>query len=64
LHHFSFVLLKSADGFDDQGRKYNWQGQLEDWWTERDAAEYEKRVEVMVEQANAFQVTTRPCKAT
>ena len=27
-----------------------------DWWTEEDGKEYESRVEVMVEQANKFQV--------
>jgi putative endopeptidase len=42
--------------FDDKGRKYNCEGVLEDWWTASDAAEYEKRVAVMVEQANAFEV--------
>lgn len=42
--------------FDDKGRKFNFAGILHDWWTLEDATEYEKRVEVMVEQANAFQV--------
>ena len=27
-----------------------------DWWTEEDGKEYEARVEVMVEQANKFEV--------
>jgi putative endopeptidase len=43
-------------GFDDKGRKFNFAGVLHDWWTENDAEEYEKRVEVMVEQANNFEV--------
>jgi endothelin-converting enzyme/putative endopeptidase len=30
-------------GFDDKGRRYDAQGNLTDWWTEEDAAEYEKR---------------------
>lgn len=42
--------------FDDKGRKYNFRGVLEDWWTADDAEEYEKRVGVMVDQANAFEV--------
>lgn len=41
---------------DDKGRKFNFEGILQDWWTEADAAEYEKRVEVMVQQANDFTV--------
>lgn len=43
-------------GFDDKGSKYNSEGILDDWWTPADADEYAKRVAVMVEQANAFQV--------
>lgn len=43
-------------GFDDQGRKFNSDGNMIDWWTKADGDEYEKRVEVMVKQANAFQV--------
>ena len=31
-----------------------------DWWTEADGAEYEKRVEVMVKQASAFEVHGTP----
>jgi putative endopeptidase len=43
-------------GFDDKGRQFNFAGVLDDWWSEADATEYEKRVQVMVEQANAFEV--------
>jgi len=31
-------------GFDDQGRKYDPQGNLRDWWTAEDGKEFEKRV--------------------
>lgn len=31
-------------------------GVLNDWWTEADSEEYEARVEVMVQQANNFEV--------
>jgi len=30
-------------GFDDQGRKFDAQGNLRDWWTEEDGKEFEKR---------------------
>jgi putative endopeptidase len=43
-------------GFDDKGRKFNSEGNMIDWWTESDGKEYEKRVDVMVDQANSFQV--------
>lgn len=43
-------------GFDDQGRKYNHEGELKDWWTAGDAAEFDKRAQVMVEQYDGFTV--------
>jgi len=43
-------------GFDDQGRKFNADGNMIDWWTEADGEEYMKRVGVMVRQANAVEV--------
>lgn len=43
-------------GFDDKGRKFNFEGNMMDWWTKEDGEEYEKRVEVMVEQANKIEV--------
>jgi len=43
-------------GFDDKGRQYNFQGNMEDWWTVADGEEYERRVEVMVNQANEYKV--------
>jgi putative endopeptidase len=43
-------------GFDDSGRKYNHEGELKDWWTPEDAAEFDKRAAVMVEQYNNFEV--------
>ena len=42
-------------GFDDQGRQYDATGALRDWWTKTDAAEYEKRAKVLVEQFNEFE---------
>lgn len=39
-------------GFDSDGRKYDADGNLKDWWTEADAREYERRAHVLVEQFN------------
>ncbi|MDJ0928905.1 MAG: M13 family metallopeptidase [Gammaproteobacteria bacterium] len=44
-----------SHGFDDQGRKFDGDGRLRDWWTAEDAAEYERRAQVLVEQYSAFQ---------
>ena len=38
-------------GFDDQGCQYNAKGNLENWWAKADKEEYEKRVDVQVQQA-------------
>ena len=38
-------------GFDDQGSQYDAKGNLENWWAKADKEEYEKRVEVQVQQA-------------
>jgi putative endopeptidase len=42
-------------GFDDQGRKFDALGNLNDWWTQADAAEFERRAQVMVQQFNAYE---------
>jgi len=31
-------------GFDDEGRQFDAKGDLKDWWTKKDAAEFEKRI--------------------
>jgi putative endopeptidase len=41
-------------GFDDQGRKSDGDGNLTDWWTPTDGAEFEKRAKMMVAQYNQF----------
>ena len=43
-------------GFDDSGRKYDSKGTLRDWWVAEDGLEYERRADVMVKQAESFQV--------
>ncbi len=43
-------------GFDDQGRKYDKEGNLRDWWTEEDAKKFEERAAVMVEFFDNIQV--------
>ena len=44
-------------GFDDQGRQYDKDGNLKDWWTEADAEEFKKRAQVMVDFFSAIEVT-------
>ena len=41
-------------GFDDQGSKYDGDGNLNDWWTQADRDEFEERARVLIEQYNAL----------
>jgi putative endopeptidase len=41
-------------GFDDQGRQFDAQGNLRNWWTPEDAAEFEKRAECLIKEYSAF----------
>ncbi len=41
-------------GFDDQGRKYDPQGNLRDWWTEQDGKEFETRASCVADEYSNF----------
>jgi len=45
-----------SHGFDDQGRKYDGNGNLNDWWTEADAAAFSERAQKLVAQYAAIEV--------
>ncbi len=45
-----------SHGFDDQGRQFDGDGNLKDWWTKSDADEFKKRTDRIVEQYNAFTI--------
>ncbi|MDH4048852.1 MAG: peptidase M13 [Gammaproteobacteria bacterium] len=42
-------------GFDDQGSKYDGDGNLKSWWTDDDRARFEERTRGLVEQFNGFE---------
>jgi putative endopeptidase len=42
-------------GFDDQGRSYDGDGALRDWWTEADATEYRARAQKLVDYVSQFE---------
>ncbi len=42
-------------GYDDQGRKYDAEGNLNEWWTEADAAEFQRRSQRVVDQYGAYE---------
>jgi putative endopeptidase len=41
-------------GFDDQGRQFDAQGNLSNWWTPEDAKEFETRAECFIKEYSAF----------
>ena len=47
-------------GFDDQGREFDKDGNMANWWTEADAAAFKARTDILVEQFN--QIVILPAK--
>lgn len=43
-------------GFDDQGAKFDGEGNMRDWWTEQDLKEFAARGKALVEQYNNYAV--------
>ena len=43
-------------GFDDQGRNYDKNGNLNDWWTEKDAETFKEKAQLIVDHFNAIEV--------
>jgi len=43
-------------GFDDQGRQYDKEGNLKDWWTPEDGAKFKTHAQVVVDQYNKYTV--------
>ncbi len=41
-------------GFDDEGRKYDFQGNLKEWWTKEDGERFEKKAQLVVNQFNNY----------
>jgi predicted metalloendopeptidase len=41
-------------GFDDQGRKYDAQGNFRDWWTPQDGKEFEQRADCTANEYSSF----------
>jgi len=44
-----------SHGFDDQGAKYDGDGNLRDWWSDADRAEFQKRGQQLSKQYSAYE---------
>lgn len=43
-------------GFDDEGRQYDRNGNLNNWWTDADSREYANRTSLLVQEYNRFEI--------
>jgi putative endopeptidase len=43
-------------GYDDEGRKYDADGNLAAWWSDKDSAEFEARAQKVVDEYSSFEV--------
>ena len=50
----SVIGHEMTHGFDDQGRKFDGDGNLRDWWTAKDGEEFEKRVTCVANEYSGF----------
>jgi putative endopeptidase len=51
----STIGHEMTHGFDDEGRQFDARGNLANWWTEADVAEFKRRSDVMVAQFEAYE---------
>lgn len=52
----SVIGHEITHGFDDQGRKYDGDGNLKDWWTDEDAAKFKEQADKLVAQFGSYLV--------
>jgi putative endopeptidase len=45
-----------SHGFDDQGSKYDGKGQLQNWWTATDRANFDAKTKALTDQFNKYEV--------
>ena len=50
------ISHEMTHGFDDQGRRFDKDGNLNNWWTEEDAASFKAKADKLVAQFDAVQI--------
>ncbi|HUI30593.1 MAG TPA: M13 family metallopeptidase [Candidatus Acidoferrales bacterium] len=50
----STIGHEMTHGFDDEGRQYDAQGNLRDWWTKGDAEKFQAKTKLMVDQFDDY----------
>jgi putative endopeptidase len=51
----STIGHEMTHGFDDEGRQFDGEGNLTDWWTKEDAAQFTQRAAVLARQFDAYE---------
>lgn len=51
------IAHEITHGFDDEGKKYDLDGNLKDWWTEEDSEEFASRTRKIVDMYNSLEAT-------
>jgi len=50
------IAHEMTHGFDDQGRLFDKDGNMTNWWTEEDAANFKAKTDLLVEQFNKVEI--------
>ncbi len=50
------IAHEMTHGFDDKGRLFNKEGNLEEWWTEEDATRFDEEAQILVDRYNEILV--------
>lgn len=53
----AIIGYELTHGFDDQGRKFDGDSNLHDWWTADDSKEYERRAQCFADEYSGFEAT-------
>ena len=51
----SVIGHEMTHGFDDQGRKFDANGNFRDWWTDADGKEFERRAQCVADEYSSFE---------
>jgi putative endopeptidase len=52
----SVIGHEMTHGFDDQGRQYDYKGNLKEWWQPQDSVKFSQRAQMLINQFNGYQV--------
>ncbi|HEY4196813.1 MAG TPA: M13 family metallopeptidase [Mucilaginibacter sp.] len=52
----STIGHEMTHGFDDQGRQFDAEGNLKEWWTPEDSVKFTKRAQMLIDQFNGYSI--------